>query len=91
MEKQTKPAAWQYFKGRNFLTPKVLKQAWAGPYVYELSTGSGMFGSDDMYGVTVLKPKGAAFSAERIDDLSDCFFSKEDALRHIEKIKAMEA
>ena len=40
-------------KGRNFITPKVLKYGKTGRHIYELSDGEG-FKHNIMYGITVI-------------------------------------
>jgi hypothetical protein len=61
-------------KGDNFVTPKIIRFGQQGDYVYELSTGRGLFNAD-VFGVTVVDLR----TDEHRRDLSQAFFNREEA------------
>ena len=65
-------------KGKNIMTPIILRYQMIGNYAVELSEGEGIK-HDKIWGVTVLDTKTGEFDSSRCD----CFFSKERAERHI--------
>lgn len=78
-----------YHGHKNLFTPEVLERAQAPGtnYIYELSTGSGMFG-DEIYGVTIIEVS-AGLATER-HDLSQPFIGKDakkEALKYIESLQ----
>jgi len=66
-------------KGKNFMTPDIIKYGESGTYIYELSEGR--FMDTKMYGVTVLTRRG-----ERTE-LDKCFSDLEEAKTYIETLK----
>lgn len=71
-------------KGKNLMTPDVIRYGVSGPYAYELSEGEG-FSREPIYGVTVLL-RG---SGERRNDLSKCVYSLAGAEAYIREIGAL--
>lgn len=68
------------FKGRNFMTPDVIRYGEINEHaVYELSSGTGIF-SADLFGVTV-KGTGDDFG------LSKCFETREEAEVYIKELQ----
>ena len=47
----------EYFKGKNFMTPNVIRYGETDNFYYELSKGQGISGGD-IYGVTVITKDG---------------------------------
>jgi len=93
-DKNNLPPAWKIFNDEyknsvNFITPEVIKKDWlikgVPGLVYELSTGEGIFGTDPLYGVTIVK-YNSDLSTER-SKLSQCCHSLEEAESYIDKIK----
>ena len=80
------------FKGKNFMTPKILRYGQAGNVLYELSYGTGIYGDSDLYGVTVLEKQDGKWVSshaahENFDDvLSQVFYSREEAETHIKTL-----
>lgn len=85
----------QTFPGRNFVTPVILgytrrrvrgRVAWV-----ELSTGPGIAGSGDLYGVTFRRSGGGELWRETErgaqDDPSACFRSLREALDYIDTFR----
>ena len=72
----------QVVKGKNIMTPTIIKYGQQGDYVYELSKGRGMT-DNEIYGVTVVDL--------RIDkhrsDLSQMFFELELAEEYINDLE----
>lgn len=57
-------------KGKNLMTPELVRYGQAGPYIYELTTGAGM-DRQPIWGVTVVDPRDNSRPA----GLSRCCFS----------------
>lgn len=64
----------QHIKGKNIMTPDVIRYGVAGHYAYELSGGTGIK-REPIFGVTVLTRK----FGEHRHELSKMFFSIEEA------------
>lgn len=73
-------------KGVNFITPNVEEYGQAGRYIYELSSGRALDGGL-IYGVTVVEVKEGGM-LEKVNDLSKCFFSKDDVVQYLNYLKA---
>jgi len=73
-------------KGVNFITPNVEKYGQAGRYIYELSSGRALDGGL-IYGVTVVEVKEGGM-LEKVNDLSKCFFSKDDVVHYLNYLTA---
>lgn len=69
----------------NVITPDIIARKQIGEVHYELSSGDG-FGTDTVYGVTVLSATG-----ERMSSLGGCFESRDKALDHIATLKEYKA
>jgi hypothetical protein len=68
-------------KGKNFMTPDVVRFGQQGDYVYELSKGE--FLGDEIYGVTVVDLR----TKSKRDDLSSSFQSYEQANDYINDLE----
>jgi hypothetical protein len=75
------------FTNTNFITPHILEYGWIKKrsfLAYELSTGNGITSNGDfgvtIFGVTINDLKGNT-------PMSDSFYSKEEALNYINKLK----
>ncbi len=78
-----------YGNSRNFMTPKVLATGKISPRMaYELSTGEGISG-EPIFGVSIVTVDDAG-KTRRETELSDCFPTRELAVRHIEKLREQE-
>lgn len=64
----------QYIKGKNIMTPDVIRYGVAGKYAYELTEGTG-FKREPIFGVTILTRR----YGEHRHDLSKMFYSIEEA------------
>ncbi len=73
-------------KGVNFITPNVEEYGQAGRYIYELSSGRALDGGL-IYGVTVVEVKEGGM-LEKVNDLSKCFFSKDDVVQYLNYLTA---
>jgi len=79
MKRTVKEIFKSNLKGKNFMTPDIIKYGESGAYIYELSEGR--FMNSKMYGVTVLTRRG-----ERTE-LDNSFFDLEEAKAYIETLK----
>ncbi len=73
-------------KGVNFITPNVEEYGQVGRYIYELSSGRALDGGL-IYGVTVVEVKEGGI-LEKADNLSKCFFSKDDVVHYLDYLAA---
>jgi len=73
-------------KGVNFITPNVEEYGQVGRYIYELSSGRALDGGL-IYGVTVVEVKEGGI-LEKADNLSKCFFSKDDVVQYLDYLAA---
>lgn len=82
----------KYFPGRNFITPDVVEYGEIptanAARVYELSTGTGLDDSGDVWGVTVKYVRYGA-KVQPVHDQSMMFFSEADARRYIANLKRL--
>lgn len=69
-------------KGSNFMTPEILRYGRAGPFVYELATGSGI-GGGAIFGVTVVR------ATKHRTDLGRCFSSLSQAEDYISDLAGL--
>ena len=70
--------------GVNFITPTQIRFAQRGDTVGELSTGSGMFGGKDLYGVTIRTFVGGKWVD--VKSQSKMFKDKKRADNYLKKI-----
>ena len=77
-----------YGEGKNFMTPNVLKIAWLVPdkVAYEISEGRGIE-HERIYGLTVVAIDKEGEVKRLGSPVSDCFRSKSQLKRRIERIK----
>lgn len=73
----------RFFPKRNLLTGSVKRYGKTGAFVYELSAGKWM--NWEMFGVSVLKFQGTNQPVHQ-PDLSESFYSIEEAEAHISKL-----
>ncbi len=81
MTRLRKPSAASLFRGRNFMTPSVLRYGWKGNFAFELSQGEG-FKREAIFGVTVKTADG-----ESDYDKSAMFYSRDEAEAHIASLR----
>ena len=76
------------FKGyNNIMTPDIIYRKIIGNHGVELSSGEGMMGSGDIFGVTVLSDIHSD-EPKRESGLNGCFESREAAEAHIALIES---
>ncbi len=79
----------EYKDSRNIMTPRVIGIGKVSPRMaYELSTGTGLSG-EPIFGVSIVTVDGEE-KTRRETELSNCFSSKIQAMRHIEKLREQE-
>lgn len=80
------PSLARYFPGKNLMTPTVLCYFKRGAYLFEVSTGRGIF-SPEIFGVTVV----SAATLERAAKLSKGGFpTLAQAMAHVESLTESE-
>jgi len=72
-----------HFKGRNFMTPNVIRYGSAGQFIYELSSGRNINDTGLMYGVTVKHRNGDS------TDLSVACITQQEALDYIRTLATL--
>lgn len=69
-------------KGRNFMTPRVLRYGKTGRYYYEISEGEGM-DNQAIFGVTVVDGE----RKEHMHKLGDIFYTLDDVENYVRELK----
>jgi hypothetical protein len=74
---------------KNIMTPTILQHGTAGEYIWELSSGQGIFPGDMIYGVTVLRRTGPDTAERTPSTMNKCFGSKGLAEQYIRSLKGI--
>lgn len=77
----------EYGRSKNIMTPTILSYGLLPGGAYELTKGEGL-SHDEIWGVSVVQVIDRnRLKTKRKVDLSNVFYSKEEALSHIQKLK----